>query len=196
MKKILLCLLALLLLCGCTEDPARVSAEELAALRARYPYSDEVAHPLHTPDETLCPDFQTYLSYFNEPYSDPSAYTLAVIDLTGDRFLNGTPRMRAKAEQILWGDDLTAGEEFYLNFGLHADDGMYEIFQKGARLVCFLKTQPNSDSLFVSKDRTWYLTEDNVVLSIFSVRGLDETSGLYLDAFAELVTDTMKQLAK
>ena len=198
MKKLCVFLAFLLLLSGCAEAPARVSDEELAALREQYPYNDELNPLVCLVDsmDNLYPDFETVIRNLNEPFNDPSNYTLAVIDLTGDRYSEGgLSRMKAKAVQILWGDGLQEEEECYLSFGWF-DAGIGKVFQKGERLVCFLRATPSVGVFSASKTLTWYLTEHNIVLSVVSTKGLDETSGLYLDSFAQLVTDTMKQLAK
>ena len=115
---------------------------------------------------------------------------------------NITWRVRdVKIEKVLWGgEDLKKADTITLGFGagvVTGGQGLETVFRVGDRFVCFLidwrnRDTFNSETLFVtSKDHLFYVTKDDVVLSVTSVAGADEVSGLYLNSFETLVNEIL-----
>lgn len=115
---------------------------------------------------------------------------------TPDLFRIVWPVHDAVVEQVLWGgEDLEPGDTITLGFGADGYVGGMELercYFADGRYVCFLLDRRDSsfhcDTLFSSsKNYTYYLSDENVIVSMTSVPGLDECSGMYLDAFTERV---------
>ena len=106
-----------------------------------------------------------------------------------------------KVSEVLWGGEgINKGDIITLGFGSTLiTDGLdiEKVFQIGNRFVCFLEDWRNAEifhheSLFVTtKDHLFYISKDEVVLSVTSVPGADEASGLYLNSFEALVNETL-----
>lgn len=196
-------LLALLLLTACAPKAERVTDEELRALRAEYPYDDRCG----TADLRVLESFDDLTGFFLMDCA-------AVLTLTGDwerrtvtlAPADGAPDgpglemtgvlCRARVDQVLCGEDYLEGQdEITLYLGSTQTAGMFslrDVFVPGSQLVCLLHRDSaknpfaEDEALYsTAKWAAYYLTPEGAVLSVMSMPGLDECSGLYLDAFAQ-----------
>jgi len=133
------------------------------------------------------------LDDFMQQYPDLSLSTATLI------FEQGSMYVDALITEVLCGNSsLKVGETFdltnsYWFWGQNFEDIM-SLYAKGNRLVCYL-VQPASVSAgihannahWTSEYFTWYLTKDDVVLSIHQGPGPDSFSGLYLESFKQEV---------
>ena len=130
-----------------------------------------------------------------QPFQD-AALNEQAQQRTPDLFQIVWPVHDAVVEQVLWGgEDLEPGDTITLGFGADGYVGGMQLercYFADGRYVCFLLDRRDSsfhcDRLFSSsKNYTYYLSDQDVLASMTSTPGLDECSGMYLDAFAERV---------
>ncbi len=230
MKKLFALFLALLFLCACAK-PTRVSEEEKAALRERYPANDDVL--LQVADGALesdtYPDYETWLSYMSrcsalvvmkiqsdwfpvglsEKDPETGTYHFGDVSWLSKHFFWG---FEAEVEQVLWqnpdgdawlaepiqnGDILTIGTSVLLN-----ERHLSLTYVIGNRYVCFLQDyrkdeKPYEDVNFfrTGTASTFHLTDDDVLVSAISAPGADFCTGMYLDAFTEMVKKDLETAA-
>jgi len=105
----------------------------------------------------------------------------------------------AVIKQVLWGGEgLEEGDTIALGFGSTLYVGGMEldaIYLSGNRYVCFLAEEsenalPVEDLYSTAKTHTWYLTQQDVLVSVTSKPGQDVVSGMYLSAFTDLIYET------
>lgn len=211
--------LALLLLAGCAPRTGSVSAEELAQLRETYPVDNAflaLSQSTKTNDE-VWPTFQD-LAYYNDFYAvailemkgDWYTVTNTGVKMYDDDRLNNTipganrglkwEAHDAVVQEILWGgEELEAGDTVTLGFGdviVTAGDFLSRTYVPGGRYICFLAERDelgfNIEHFYATaKPVSYYLTDQDVVLSIMDFAGAEECSGLYLRTFEERLLETM-----
>jgi len=202
---------ALLSSCGVKSARSRISDEELAQLRAKYPYNDEMG--------TI--DLIQTWSRFQEINAPFYTYHAVVVVTLRDNWFSGSGKevspfdhadetapvvttslrglyCEAEVEQVLWGgEDLSAGDVIPLGFGSTMAAEMLDIensFFSGETYICFLfqSSEEGVGTYYPTSKRTAYrLINDKILLSISSEPGIDECSGMYLDAFTKLVHETL-----
>lgn len=105
----------------------------------------------------------------------------------------------AEIEQVLWGgEDLAAGETITLSFGstlLNSPSRQEAAFVAGERYVMIVQEWPDNPAgaphfYRAGENASFYLTDDDVVLSVSSQAAAEEASGLYLDTFTDKVLST------
>ncbi len=218
----MLCVLMLLFaLCACASEPQpeRVSDEELAQLREQYPYNDKTPGVLGQLSE-ITTGITTFEEYANRETLDTVValevigdwyYLDGSISVYGDEALDAyAPSwastmehkvIDAKVEKVLWGNsELQKGDIVTLSFGsTRVSEGRdnESVFLPGERYVCLM--QDFYDNIYqkeglyrASKDYTYYLTEQDVLISVTSILGADDASGMYLDAFERRVIPVME----
>ena len=200
-NKYIICILVFLLLfSACAPKAERVSDEELKALRKQYPYNDAVNEVVDwIPADLAYPDFASWI-YREEPFS---IHTVAVLKPVGEWTEpnhSSDPVLReAKIEEVLWtrgsvktgdGVKLSLGSKF-TSYGMEFE----KVYAEGERLVCILFERPDAygeESVFAAgKAYTFYLTKQDVLLSVSSAPGPDSVSGMYLHAFKTLMAETL-----
>lgn len=208
----------LLLCSCASPKPERVTEAELAALRAQYPYNNtppsiadmasyrdtyptlEKLLELNNADgPTFCAvavlkmkgdwyeistDFPEYPDWTDTLFPSNRNITWTVRD--------------AKVQQILWGGkDLKKGDTITLGFGssiMTFGAELELVYRTGEELVCFLFDARNlefvgGENLYsTSKAHTFFLSKEDVVLSVSDAKGPDSVSGMYLHAFAQNLT--------
>ncbi len=215
----MLCVLILLFaLCACASEPRpeRVPDEELALLREQYPYHDaESSMGNHLPYETVYPTFerlgslQFYAALVIECSSDWYMLETYVSPFGGETSNARLPQTNiqlltidATVEEILWGgEELSTGETITLGYGTTAmvsGKDLQGCIMEGNRYVVLVvdyRDNPyGAENLFnTGKFLTYYPTDQNVLLSVTSVPGADECSGMYVDAFARKAQVTFTQ---
>lgn len=214
MKKLLLPLLCLLLLSACAQDtprPARVTDEELAALREEYPYNDAASMAAMIPDAEVYPDFASLGSGNPLGYADRYA-GVAVVEITSDWYELGDenpaagsawPVFDAQIASVLWGEGFSEGDTVTVGFGsTNVTSGMEldASYTEGRRYVMILVDYSDNAfgmvSLYMTeKSLTYYLTDEDVLLCVTSAPGPDSCSGMYVDTFQTEITALLDETA-
>jgi len=196
--------------CASRHQSDRITPEELAVLRKEHPYNDEMG----------LIDLLSTLETFKDVNSPLYQYhAVAVVTLSGNWHTGAEKEISpfdnsdeaapivtttlsgfwcdAEVEKVLWGgEELNSGDMIKLSFGstLAADSMcVTDSFLPGETYVCFLfRTEKDGVLRYPTNKRTAYkVVNENIVLSITSEPGIDEASGMYLDAFATLVNETL-----
>lgn len=210
----------LLILCACKGgSDVRVSEKALARLREEYPYNDqknEVLGQYYIPSE-----FYTFEGYIGRESNDLGvvveiigdwydvyAYDVSIYD---DPELDAmTPPgagdfhyrvIDAEVTRVLWGA-LSEGDTITLSFGpaqRSENLGLEDIYVEGQRLICLAASFPDNpfdleNLCRTSKDYTYYITKNDVVLSVVSFEGADVASGMYLETFAQQAAQIRAEL--
>ncbi|MBR2782174.1 MAG: hypothetical protein IKE00_02425 [Oscillospiraceae bacterium] len=107
------------------------------------------------------------------------------------------PVVDAKVVDVLWGsNDLKKDDIITLGFGSKTYiSGMQleKVYKQGEKLVCFLVENDFGYANMYSTGRlyTYFLTEDDIVMSVTSTPGADECSGMSLDAFVQKFSELL-----
>lgn len=215
---IILCLAVLLSSCSTDNPQNKLSKTELEELRTEFPYND-VDNTLE--DRIVLEHFQDLSKYQNNSLNRPAIDAVIIVTLTGEMFSEKAKEVLpfrentsdsppapttlvgnycfAIVEDILWGGiESEVGEEVVIGLGssLRAEGLDYKhCFIPGQRYV-MLVNQSENDSIGVfyptSKYASYYLTDDDILLSITSEPGFDECSGLTVLAFKNLCGEVLK----
>ena len=211
----LFCIVLMLTSCSAERADTRLSNEEVASLRTNFPYND-VDYSLS--DRDILEHF-TDLSRYQTILDRPAIEAVLVVTLNGDPFsdvendnapfdeqsdhapasptnLTGNFCM-ATVEKTLWGEEVEAGSLITVGLGSKplAEALDYKsCFCPGQRYV-LLVNQAQNDSIgsfyAATKYAAFYLTEDDILMSITSDPGMDECSGMTAAAFADLCRDVL-----
>ena len=217
---IVLAITSILSACTPSLEDGRVTSESLAKLRKQYPYRDgnTATGQIESYDQ-MFPTFEDLAKslvgnvqavVILELTGDWYAATNTEIRPSSDEELNlalpgGNCGLTwvlhdAVVEKVLWGgEDINANDKITLGFGsLLATSGqdVESSYVKKQKYVCILEDRSEmnlgTDTLFgVGKLYTYYLTRQDIVLSLSSAKCQDDNSGLTLTAFESLVNETL-----
>ena len=217
MRKTIALLIALLIIifCACQKqletanNQDRVSEETLRELRKEYPYCDDYGSVDQIGIKSM------------EDIREKNVRAVIVFEPCGgwefqymhlQPFEEEVDWVRSTYEgvflpihviSVLWKDDsFSQNENLTLYFGadFYAEEcRVFEAFVEGEKYVGYvidlgenapLANEP--DLYVVSKNGAYYLTDEQVIISICSWPGIDECSGMYLNTFKEIIVELFK----
>lgn len=198
-----------------------VSEQEAAELRKQYPYNDsESSMASSASADRMYPTFDAVVEQYDyhsiiaikfvgEWYTISNSMPIYNEEELNNIVEQKTPSINdltfqvhdAVVVDVLWsGSDLSPGDVITIGFGA-------DIITNGMNLQATYSDQKSfvccvfdMRSMFeeydipfftTHKNASWHLTNKDVILSVTSAPGPDSVSGMYLDAFATLVNETL-----
>ncbi len=197
-----LCVLIVLLISGCKTSNAaeRIPPEELEQLRLVYPYNDK-----NRIQEEFAPITQFEdLSALQNNYDRP-AFDAVICAVYGETEIIGNSVFASvTVEKALWGGkELQAGDDVFIGLGnpltSYKRRDYEHCFFPGQRYVLMVN---RAESEYVgtyyptNKYTAYYVTEDDIILSVTSEPGIDECSGMTVSAFQKMCSDVLERSSR